>query len=385
MTHGEPHLRSEVGFASPTVSKLNLGNSDWTVEFWYQPRKGSDHDGVVLEIGTGPRGENDRVTQLLLNANRESFTLVSQPAGVHLKIPSNAVALTVVSTDWHHMAFVYDASSDQLKHYVDGVLQPLPEKCSLKPLQAGDEDYLSLGRDAHWQRPLPGCIDELRISDDQVYKENFQPPHSFSKLYAETYASPKLQAGPPLLFASEESADAVVPLGGRKYLFIDDVLVKESENVTFNVNPPRRAERVLDHVQGHLVIFDDGTDVVRLYYKGPKDSLAVLTSRDGVHWDISDLGNSYEGASNIVIEDPVGMGTIFVDPNAPPDERIKYISGFRGRGCYIYTSPDGYHFRRNETSRAAVSGRVAVNRVLRRAAADLRGFSSHRHAGDGRW
>lgn len=350
MTRGEPHLRSEVGFVSPTASKLNLGDSDWTVEFWYRPGNNVDQDGVVMEIGTGPRGENDRVTRLLLNADRESFTLINQPAGVRVKIPSDAAALAGTPSDWHHLAFVYESASGQLKHYVDGVLQPLSEKFALKPLEASDEDYLSIGRDAQWQKPLAGRIDELRISDEQVYKNAFQPPHSFSKLYGENYTPPKLQAGPPLLFTKESSAESVVPLGGRKYLFIDDALVQESENLTFNVNPPRRAERVLDNVQGHLVIFDDGGDLVRLYCKGPKDSLAVLTSRDGVHWDKPDLGHSYEGARNVVIEDPVGMGTIFVDPNALPDERIKYFSGYRGRGYYIYTSPDGLHFKRNETS-----------------------------------
>ena len=39
-----------------------------------------------------------------------------------------------------------------------------------------------------------------------------------------------------------------MPLGDRKYLFIDDAIVAKSENVTFTVNPPRFAESVLDDV-----------------------------------------------------------------------------------------------------------------------------------------
>ena len=37
MTRGEKHLRQEVGFASPTETRLNLADFDWTVEFWYRP------------------------------------------------------------------------------------------------------------------------------------------------------------------------------------------------------------------------------------------------------------------------------------------------------------------------------------------------------------
>src|SRR4051794_22742487 len=65
MTRGEKHLRQEVGFASPTSTRLNLGDFDWTVEFWYRPTRKSDGEGIVFEIGEGPRGENDRVTQLI--------------------------------------------------------------------------------------------------------------------------------------------------------------------------------------------------------------------------------------------------------------------------------------------------------------------------------
>ena len=57
-----------------------------------------------------------------------------------------------------------------------------------------------------------------------------------------------------------------------------------------------------------------------------------------------------------MIPDPVGLGTIFEDPNAPPEQRIKYFSGYRGRGQYVYSSPDGYHFTRNETSALPMRG-----------------------------
>ncbi len=86
----------------------------------------------------------------------------------------------------------------------------------------------------------------------------------------------------------------------------------------------------------HLVVFEDtasGDGLVRLYRRGPKSSLDVWTSEDGVHFTAPDLGREYQGAQNVVLEDPVGLGTIFLDPNAPPEERIKYFSSYRGRVC----------------------------------------------------
>jgi hypothetical protein len=361
MTRGEKHLRQEVGFASPTGTRLNLANFDWTIEFWYQSTRTSKGEGVVLEIGQGPRGENDRFTQLLVNPDESNFVLINEPSGTKLTIPSNAAALSAKLGGWHHMAFVYDAAALQLRHYVDGAKQRLPKNCTLKPLEQGDEDYMSIGRDGHWQRPLQGRLDEMRISGTQIYRENFVPPKSFSKYNSPTYEPPRLASTSPLLFAGETKKNDVVSLGARKYLFIDDALIAESKNLTFNVNPPRHAEKVLEKTSTHLVVWDDEDGLIRLYYYVDGRKLAVLTSRDGIRWVTPLLKNTTAGAGNVVIDDPVGLGTIFVDPNAPPDERLKYLSGYDGRAIYIYSSPDGFHFTRNET--AALPFRAASQSI----------------------
>jgi hypothetical protein len=350
MTRGDQHLRQEVGFAHATQTELNLGMRDWTVEFWYLPTRNAAEEGVVFEIGEGPRGENGRVTQLLLNSTQDGFILWNQPSGVRLRIPSDAAALASESARWHHLAFVFDAANGQLRHYVDGKLQPLPEKAALKSLAAGEEDYFSIGRDGIWQRPLPGRIDELRISDNAVYTSNFNPPQSFSKYNRADYKPYKLQAGPPLLFAGKLADKEVVPLGRRKYLFIDDALLADSENVKFAVNPPRSSQRVFDRGQSHLVVNEDEEGRVRIYYRAKGSRLVVITSEDGVHFEEPDLGPSSIGARNVVVDEPVGLGTVFIDPSAPSDERYKYLTGYEGRAIFLYTSPDGYRFKRNETS-----------------------------------
>ncbi|RIK88196.1 MAG: hypothetical protein DCC67_00920 [Planctomycetota bacterium] len=350
MTRGERHLRQEVGFASATQSPLNLANSDWTVEFWLRPAATqSPAPGVILEIGEGPRGLG-QITQLLFNGADGTFTFVNEPSGTRLEIPGP----TPEPGRWRHYALAYSAGEEQMRLYVDGRMQPLPSRCRLAPLPPGEEDYLSVGRDSRWEKPLAAALDELRISQGCVYEADFTPPASFSK-YHHGYQPPALAAGPPLLFGDSAGQGTPVPLGGRKHLFLDDALVASLEGVAFNANPPRLAELVLEDAgfSNHVTAFEDtasGDGLARLYFRGPKNSLAVWVSEDGVAWRAPDLGREYEGRRNIVITDPVGLGTLFVDPNAPPQERIKYYSGYQGRGQYVYSSPDGYTFTRNETS-----------------------------------
>ncbi len=340
-TSGEKHLRTP-GFANATDTKLNLGAFDWTVEFWFLPGANSAADGVVFETGSGPRGENDVVTRLSLNANRAAFTLVNQPSGTRMTIPSDAAALG--GNQWRHLAFVYTAAGRQLRHYVDGAIQPLPAKAALKPLPHGEEAYFTVGRDGFFERPLAGRIDELRFSAANVYGAAFRPPESFSRRRPPA----KLMAGPPLLFDNLDP----LPLGSRKHLFLDDALVAERQGIRFTPNPPRRAELVLpDGARGHLAMAEDERGILRLYYRGPLDSLAVMTSEDGIHWTKPDLGRGeFHGERNIVLRDPVGLGIVFIDPNAPPEERWKYFSSIRRQPMFVFSSPDGWSFRRNEVA-----------------------------------
>lgn len=352
MTSGENHLRKEVGFVNPADTRLNLGPFDWTVEFWFAPARKAGEDGVVFEIGEGPRGENEKVTRLVLNAGGDSFTLTNQPSGTVLLIPSDARALDPEAGAWRHLAFVYSAAEAQLRHYVDGIEQPLPARSPLKALAHGDEAYLSIGRDGRWERPLPGRIDELRISAGRVYRTAFKPPASF----APSFPRRPLKQGPPLLFSKGASARSPIPLHTRKHLFIDGALIAEMKDCKFVVNPPRKAERVIDHIQGpfrkHLTVVEDEDGVIRIYNAVAKDFLQVLTSTDGVHFQSPDLGRGLiEGRSNIVIPEMVGgLGNPFIDPNGSGEDRWKYFSDYHRRGIYLYTSPDGYTWTRNPTA-----------------------------------
>ncbi|HJZ98598.1 MAG TPA: LamG domain-containing protein, partial [Candidatus Solibacter sp.] len=347
MTSGEKHLRTP-GYANATKTKLNLGAFDWTVEFWYQPASGTT-GGVVFELGSGPRGENDQVTRLSLDAGRQAFELVNQPSGTTLKIPTDKQALA--GGAWRHLAFVYAAGEGQLRHYVDGKLQTLPANAKLAVLPHGDEAYFTIGRDGLWARPLAGKIDEMRFSDNRVYTAAFTPPAGFSILYGGKMPKVTLKAGPPLLFGKTVPAQRVIDLGSRKHVFIDDAMVAKFEGITWAPNPPKRMEKVADEVRGHLTMVEDETGLLRLYYRGPDDYLAVMTSRDGVHWEKPDTGHGViKGERNIVLPQPVGLGCVLIDPNGPPETRYKYVSGTRYRSLYLFTSKDGFWFEQSETA-----------------------------------
>jgi hypothetical protein len=234
------------------------------------------------------------------------------------------------------MAFVYSAENNQIIHYVNGKRQKLPKASFLKTLAEDNEAYFSVGRDGRWKRPMPGRIDELCFSEGQVYMKNFKPPESLSP---DQWPMPALEKGLPLLFSGDEPQPEVLDLGGRKHLFIDDAFVSESGNVTFNANPPRLAECVIDSISGafrkHLSIIEDEDGLIRLYYGGEDDYLAVRTSRDGIHWESPDVGHGeFDGDKNYVIHAPTGMGNMFFDPNAPPEAR-------RGPSPICFTTNSG--------------------------------------------
>jgi Concanavalin A-like lectin/glucanases superfamily len=351
MTAGENHLRKDVGFPNPSATQLNLGAFDWTVEFWFFPTRKGATDGVVFEIGKGPRGENDEFTQLALTADQRSFILSNQPGRVRLVIATDQKALTA-GPAWHHLAFVYSHSESKLRHYVDGKEQPAPKRVALKALEPGEEAYFSVGRDALWQRPLPGKIDELRFSAGVLYTRTFTPPSSFSPLLADSRSHPGLKEGPPLLFAGQMKGKTPVPLMHRKYLFIDDALAQEVKDVVLRVNPPLLAECVIDNIQGpfrkHVNVVEDETGVIRMYYGSQKDSLAVQISKDGIHFEAPRLPNASPGMPhNVVLAEPTAMGMVFSDPNAPPEERWRFLSDFHRRGIFLFSSADGFSFKRH--------------------------------------
>ncbi len=97
----------------------------------------------------------------------------------------------------------------------------------------------------------------------------------------------------------------------------------------------------------HLTVVQDDSGLIRIYNSYSDDYLGVITSKDGIHFTKPDFGMHHKNDKNIVIPESVGgLGNPFIDQNGPPEERWKYISGYHDRGIYLYTSPDGWHWKR---------------------------------------
>lgn len=340
LVHGEVHLRG-APLVHPTAGRLNLGGSDFTIEFWLRSDPGAAGEGVILEIGSGPHGGNERVTRLSLHPAEARFELWNGPSGARLSLPTDAAALT--GGQWVHYAFAYDAARGELRHYAGGRRQGEPVAGRLAPLPPGDEDYLSVGRDGRWQRPLQGALDELRLSDAQAYGGDFAVPASFAR---HPDPAPPLPEGPPLLFPDGRSPPRTIELGGRKHLFLDGALLARSDHVTFTAHPPRLEAAALAADPGWSTVVDDGEGGIRLYGECPGGT-CVWLSRDGVTFEAPDLSG---GRGNRVAADPARRGSVLLDPNAAPAARWKLLGGSAERGLFLYTSADGLAFERTDTT-----------------------------------
>ena len=352
MTSGENHLR-KVPFANASDTRLNLGNFDWTVEFWYLPERTSVETATVFELGSGPRGIGREVTRLSLDAAGGRFEFENSAGHCRVQGRSDARALRPASGRWVHLAFVYTESDHRIRHFVNGRLQPASPSCQVAALPHGDAAYFTVARDGAWQHPLPGRIDELRFSEGAVYSANFTPPDSFAPVPPQS-TLPQAQPLPLLFPESKDKDSSPVQLGGRKYVFIDGAILDKSDDIAFTVNPPRQEQVVLEYTPNltkHVSVLEDANGLIRLYYEGPDDTLAVATSKDGLHFTLPDVGHGeYKGQRNIVTTDHAVLGNVFLDPTAPPASHYKMVSGIKGREIYLFTSPDGFTFHRWRTS-----------------------------------
>ena len=167
--------------------------------------------------------------------------------------------------------------------------------------------------------------------------------------------------GAALAGAVSDAQDTPFPLGGEKFLFLDDFLLETVENARLTVHPPRFDALVLIADQpwesGGItsygnVLWDPSTEEYRLYYVpvcwevSPGFCLALAISKDGIHWRKPALGMiEWKGSkdNNIVIWGQ-REGTVFVDPNAAPDRRYAFISSEPNLKTRLFTSPDGIRF-----------------------------------------
>ena len=159
-----------------------------------------------------------------------------------------------------------------------------------------------------------------------------------------------------------------IQIDSGKQLFFDHRFIAESGGVELVMNSPSRAGKVLGpdrpwedfRLTSYFTVVQDG-DLCRMYYSCfSKDQwhtpdawdndafLCYAESRDGIHWDKPNLGIvEFEGSkdNNIILKSVVD-GTVFLDPNSPPERRYKLLHtvGPHKGGLRVSYSADGIHF-----------------------------------------
>ena len=167
----------------------------------------------------------------------------------------------------------------------------------------------------------------------------------------------------------------VIDVGSKKQLFIDDLFIASWHGIRLTVNPPQKTrernlvpdpDRPWEAVRVAYpctVMEDQGK--YRMWYdamhhRQPEDQLpyrvvCYAESDDGIHWRKPIVGAfEFRGSKQNNISIPTAPGSVFIDPDAPPEERYKYFGRNRvamlkdrvaGAGSWIYASADGLSFK----------------------------------------
>ena len=352
----------------PEKLLATLRRGDWTWEFWFKLDSPPKTTAPIVAVDA-------QAFYCGLTEQAKALVVRSRLAQSEGRFPLDPTRLA--HGRWHHIAVTCEAKGKQLSCFVDGRRLPasLTKDGSPYPEPAGEFDFRLLSvplRDA----PCHGTLDEMRVSDAVRYTGEFAVPGSFSRNFGKRPPRPAEPTGPPLLF-SPGAPPGPVKLGSRKHLFIDDALLEETSNVRLNANPPpRSAYQVVDFTpkpwEGGGAGGTEGLGLRCVYeYEGKMRFMVtngafwrtpdrpttqcLLTSADGVHLERPNVGlYEWNGSreNNIVMFDLPTQGTFFVDPRpkVPPEERLKYTGLLYNRGVYVFVSPDGVHWRRNEVA-----------------------------------
>jgi len=377
------------GLWGPTIAPQKLtdavGGGDFTCEFWLMLMSNPIAESAIIELGE--KYEPGFSVSLLKSA--KGFVVENAYAGFKAVCPTELNQIW--GRAWHHAAFTYKAGSGSLGYFIDGKSQgpvkvsPVAKSkapASVWPESLNNTTYgifeknnrtdvpdfevrranrfnFAIGQDRRAMKAFDGAIDELRFSDVVRYQGDFGRPDSFSRNYNSKAAKPAVANGEPLLFGRDKAylPNEPVMLGSRKHVFIDEVMVDRKRNIRLTVNPP--AEPVITNLRGggDAPVFDhDGKVwIIRTPgYASDVGPIRLMLSDDGVNFTEPDLGiieNAGSKHNNLILTHLPCWGRFFKDsnPNAPAEERFKFTAWVAQRGIYMYLSPDGIHWRRNET------------------------------------
>ena len=362
----EEELREEDGVPSglwgptegPGALLKGLAGKTWTVEFWLKLSSPADRFWVI-DLGQAYE------PGFSIRFDKSSFVVDNYYAGLRATCPTRRF-----SKGWHHVAVTRNGST--VRCFLDGVVQPSPKTSSMaaRPLPdlqkpedrehegRGFDDMkpgerkrnrfnLSLGADRRAADPMKGLLDEMRLSGVVRYKGKFSP-QSHSRNFGPGAPKPAVPNGPPLLFDPKAVASPL-PFGARKHVFVDDAILERTANLAITLNRPTGKKKLdldfrIKKSAWRPSVFDVGKTIMMAIpesYSSEEGITVLATSSDGL---------AFRERGMILPEIP-HYGAFFRDlnPTVPAAERYKVNSFVANRGMYLFTSPDGVNWRRNET------------------------------------
>lgn len=155
------------------------------------------------------------------------------------------------------------------------------------------------------------------------------------------------------------------PVEDKAQLFVDNVLVRDSQHVCFTLHPAKehpenpilKADQPWEgwrlEIYGN-VIHDDEEGMFKMWYLGeeteafPNYAIYYAVSKDGVHWEkplVGTVETPKYPKHNVIAADII-LPSVIKDPNDPdPARRYKMIGWDQKRAAYhTWISPDGLNW-----------------------------------------
>ena len=335
---------------------LNLGDEDWTWEFWLQMKAAALAGDVLFQMRQGPFDKGP-ISGLSMGEKGERIEFVCEGAEIKQTLKTSPDVFLGRAEGWHHIAFTYAASSRKLTHWVNGKqLDSVTLAAAPKRLNPNGENNLCLGADVNGWHALPAYFDEVRVSSAVVYEQPFAPPESFA---------------PPR---------EPLELGAGPHLFVDDGLIAESQHVVRTTHSPERRPEPLirereirpgwtQQCGGNTVLYDPESKKFKLWMcvknvGFPEPDFYASTyweSDDGIHWKAPELGAlEFDGhrRHNIIMTGRLhnlrfhSDGILDEGPHAKDPSRRYKVGYFaldwrqdHTNGFNVAFSPDGIHWK----------------------------------------
>ena len=175
-------------------------------------------------------------------------------------------------------------------------------------------------------------------------------------------------------------------IGSRRELFVDRFLIDQMDGMSPAMAQPRdegivfRCDKPWEgRYSGYGTVMKVSDGDYRFYYSGCpaytsdtelERQACVATSSDGVHWQRPDLGlfEVYGTRANNVILDEAPLALNFAPfedrPTAPASERFKAVGGTRYTGLVMFSSHDGFRWRKMFGGRAVMQGEYLDSKNL---------------------